>query len=84
MKFTEHIRLKMKLHLVSISSLLLLSTAAYSQTQIIPAGTLIQCTNSEPKERLSRSRRNSLRLRMGGCQIWAAFVAVHVSCFRRH
>ena len=47
MKFTEHMRLKMKLHLVSISSLLLLSTAAYSQTQIIPAGTLIQCTTSD-------------------------------------
>ena len=46
MKFTEHMRLKMKLHLVSISSLLLLSMAAYPQTQIIPAGALIQCTTS--------------------------------------
>ena len=49
MKFTEHMRLKIKLHLVSISSLLLLSTAAYSQTQIIPAGTLIQCTTSDAR-----------------------------------
>jgi hypothetical protein len=47
MKFTEHMRLKMKLHLVSISSLLLLSMAAYPQTQIIPAGALIQCTTSD-------------------------------------
>jgi hypothetical protein len=37
----------MKLHLVSVSSLLLLSMAAYPQTQIIPAGALIQCTTSD-------------------------------------
>ena len=37
----------MKLHLVSISRLLLLSMAAYPQTQIIPAGSLIQCTTSD-------------------------------------